>query len=93
MLAHRLRISGRVQRVGFRAFVHREARSLGIDGWVRNRKDGSVEALVWGDEPAIDALLERVAEGPRWGRVDGVDVTVEIDPSERPHGFDIRSDR
>ena len=91
--AHRLRVHGRVQGVGFRAFVFREARLLGVDGWVRNRTDGSVEALVWGDESSIDALLVRVEEGPTWGRVDRLDVTVETPATERPSGFDIRSDR
>jgi len=92
-LAHRLRIYGRVQGVGFRAFVFREARLLEIDGWVRNRTDGSVETLVWGDKTTIDALRVRVNEGPQWGRVDRVDVTVETGASERPDGFNIRSDR
>ncbi len=92
-LAHRLRIHGRVQGVGFRAFVVREACLLEIDGWVRNRRDGSVEALVWGEDGAVDALLIRVKEGPRWGRVDRVDVTIETDGVERPNGFNIRSDR
>lgn len=94
MLGHRLRIHGRVQGVGFRAFVYREARLLDVDGWVRNRTDGTVEALVWGDDTAIDELLERIREGPRWGRVDRVDVTVESGDSGRPAaGFEIRADR
>lgn len=93
VLAHRLRIHGRVQGVGFRAFVYREARLLSIDGWVRNRRDGSVEAVVWGEETTVDAFLLRVEEGPRYGRVDRVDVTIETGGSERPDGFDIRSDR
>ncbi len=92
-LPHRLRIHGRVQGVGFRAFVFREARYLELDGWVRNRRDGTVEALIWGDDAAVDALLLRVGEGPRWGRVDRVDVTVETGTDERPDGFEIRSDR
>lgn len=91
--ARRLRIHGRVQGVGFRAFFYREAQILGIDGWVRNRVDGTVEALVWGDEPVINTLLARVEEGPRWGRVDRVDLTVEPGAHERHRGFNIRSDR
>ena len=93
MLAHRLRIHGRVQGVGFRAFVSREARMMEIDGWVRNRRDGTVEALVWGETSAIDGLLARIEEGPRYGRVDRVDVTVETGEDDRPSGFNIRSDR
>lgn len=93
VLAHRLRIHGRVQGVGFRAFVYREARLLSIHGWVRNRRDGSVEAVAWGEEVTVDAFLLRVEEGPRYGRVDRVDVTIETGGSEKPDGFDIRSDR
>lgn len=93
MLAHRLRIHGRVQGVGFRAFVYREARLMEIDGWVRNRRDGTVEALAWGDAAAIDDLLMRIEEGPRYGRVERVDVTVETGQDDRPSGFNIRSDR
>jgi len=93
VLPHRLRIRGRVQGVGFRAFVYREARLLAIDGWVRNRRDGSVEALVWGEDEVIDGFLSRVREGPRWGRVDHLDVTVETGSGPRPDGFEIRRDR
>lgn len=89
----RLRIHGRVQGVGFRAFVYREAQLLGIDGWVRNRTDGTVEALVRGDQGTIADLLARIEEGPRWGRVDRVDQTIESDNGDGPHGFNIRSDR
>ena len=93
IFSHRLRIYGRVQGVGFRAFVFREARMLGVGGWVRNRVDGSVEALVWGNDAIIDALLVRLDEGPRWGDVDRIEVIVETGGSERPNGFNIRSDR
>jgi len=55
--------------------------------------DGTVEALIWADETTVDALLTRVEEGPRWGHVDRVDVTVEAGAGERSHGFEIRSDR
>jgi acylphosphatase len=89
----RLRIHGRVQGVGFRAFVHREAGLVEIDGWVRNRRDGSVEALVWGEDAVIEGFLSRVREGPRWGRVDRVDVSIEPAGEPRPDGFEIRSDR
>ena len=92
-LAHRLRVYGRVQGVGFRAFVYREAKLAGCGGWVRNRIDGSVEAVVWGDDDSVDALLKRIEEGPRWGRVDRVEITIESGAGERPAGFEIRSDR
>jgi acylphosphatase len=93
MLAHRLRIHGQVQGVGFRAFVYREAGLMEISGWVRNRRDGTVEALVFGEAAAIDVFLARIDEGPRYGRVDRVDVTVETGEDDRPSGFNIRSDR
>ena len=92
-LGHRLRVYGRVQGVGFRAYVYREARLMDVDGWVRNRRDGTVEALVWGETDLIDALLVRIEEGPRYGRVDRVDVTIETGVDEPPDGFNIRSDR
>jgi acylphosphatase len=92
-LVHRLRVHGRVQGVGFRAFVAREAALHDVSGWVRNRVDGTVEALAVGDDDAVDGLLRRIREGPRFGRVDRVDVTVEAVDGDRPIGFHIRSDR
>jgi acylphosphatase len=92
-LAHRFRVFGRVQGVGFRAFVWREARELGLDGWVCNRTDGTVEGLARGDEETVDAFLRRIEEGPSWARVDRVDVTVESGVGDQPAGFEIRSDR
>jgi acylphosphatase len=73
--------------------VWREAAALGVDGWVRNRYDGTVEALVWGRPDTLDALAARVEEGPRWGRVDRIDVTEESAPTDQPSGFVIRTDR
>ena len=84
---------GRVQGVGFRAFVWREAAALGVSGWVRNRLDGTVEALVGGSPEALDALRARIEQGPRWGRVDRVGVNEEPDATDLPDGFVIRSDR
>jgi acylphosphatase len=63
-LAH-LSIKGRVQGVGYRAFVELEAELRGLEGWVRNRRDGSVEAVVRGDERAIDDLCWRHAARDR----------------------------
>jgi acylphosphatase len=70
----RLRISGRVQGVGFRASLADEARLRGLAGWVRNRSDGTVEALVHGDARECDALLAWARRGPRAARVDRVEV-------------------
>lgn len=67
-------IRGLVQGVGFRDFVQREADALGLEGWVRNRKDGSVEAVVYGEKKLVERLLGRCHEGPRAARVDAVKV-------------------
>jgi acylphosphatase len=64
MAALRLVISGRVQGVGFRAWTRREARRRGVRGWVRNRADGSVEALFIGEAIALEAMAEACWHGP-----------------------------
>jgi len=68
----RFLVSGRVQGVGFRWFVEREAATLGLTGWVRNREDGRVEVLATGTRPQLAALYRRLHEGPRAARVDEV---------------------
>ena len=88
----RYRIWGRVQGVGFRAFVWRTAREIGVDGWVRNRHDGSVEALVGADSAAHQRLQMALEEGPRMSRVDRVDVTEEVAGDDVPRGFEVRHD-
>jgi len=65
-------ITGRVQGVGFRWFVEREAAQLGIAGWVRNREDGSVEVMATGSREQQRALRTRLQQGPRAARVDQV---------------------
>ncbi len=92
-MARRLRVQGLVQGVGFRYFVFRRAESHGVKGWVRNRRDGSVEALVWADKTTVDLFLDAIREGPRWGRVDRLDVAAEPAAGETPLSFRIRSDR
>ena len=73
----RLRIEGRVQGVGYRMFVERTASALGLDGWVRNRRDGAVEAVVSGAGDAIDEIIARCKDGPPAARVDRVEVLAE----------------
>ena len=64
MLTRRLTITGRVQGVGFRYAMRREAERLRVRGWVRNRRDGSVEAVLHGEADAVDALTEWARRGP-----------------------------
>jgi acylphosphatase len=66
-------IRGRVQGVGYRAFVEREALSAGVGGWVRNLRDGSVEAVMQGERAILDPLIEICREGPFSARVDALD--------------------
>jgi acylphosphatase len=66
-------VRGRVQGVGFRWFVEREAHILGIAGWVRNNHDGSVEVLAQGTRDQLLGLRTRLREGPRAARVDNVE--------------------
>lgn len=75
MRSARLRITGRVQGVGYRAWVMQEARRLGLRGWVRNRSDGSVEALVTGADDAVAVMIESCYEGPMAARVREVAVS------------------
>ncbi len=86
-----LTIRGRVQGVGFRAFVERQAQERGLDGWVRNRADGSVEAVFAGASAAVDAMLEACRKGPPGARVEDFDLREEeaagLIPSSRPAGF------
>ena len=73
--ARRFFVRGRVQGVGFRWFVEREAHILGIAGWVRNNHDGSVEVLAQGTRDQLYGLHGRLREGPRASRVDTVEVS------------------
>jgi len=71
--ARRFLVRGRVQGVGFRWFVEREAHTLGIAGWVRNNADGSVEVLAMGTRDQLSGLRSRLHQGPRASRVDEVE--------------------
>lgn len=59
-----LAISGRVQGVGFRFYMERKARELGLAGWVRNRRDGSVESVIQGEAGAVETMIEWSRRGP-----------------------------
>ncbi len=85
MRARHLLISGRVQGVGYRDWMARQAGRLGLSGWVRNRADGKVEAVIGGPEPAVEALLTLVRRGPVLARVDSVEERFWED--EVPEGF------
>jgi acylphosphatase len=83
-----LTIKGIVQGVGYRAFAADEAEQLGLEGWVRNRRDGSVEAVAFGETAKIERLISVFRSGPPSARVASVDVT-DAEPSAlglRPAG-------
>ena len=67
-------ITGRVQDVGFRNFTRMRARRLGVTGWVRNERDGSVRLEAEGPREALDSLVDAVHRGPRMARVENVEV-------------------
>ena len=75
ILARNIRITGRVQGVGYRAWAAREARALMLDGWVRNRADGSVEMVVRGAPASVENMIRLCHAGPRSSHVDQVRVT------------------
>jgi len=77
--ARRFVVRGRVQGVGFRWFVEREAHVLGVSGWVRNNADGSVEVLAQGTRDQLLGFRSRLRQGPRAARVDDVEES-EVGP-------------
>lgn len=84
MVRQYMRLTGRVQGVGFRWFTQQSAQRLGLTGWVRNREDDDVELEVQGDEAAVDAFTGAVCRGPAHARVDGVEAKRRpTDPDER----------
>ncbi len=90
MISRRLVVTGRVQGVFFRVWTLKQARALGLDGWVRNRADGSVEMVVAGAPEMVEAMIARARQGSPASRVD--DVTVSEDVSgERFDGFEKRA--
>jgi acylphosphatase len=84
----RVRIEGRVQGVGFRYWMESECNALGLTGWVRNRRDGSVEAVISGDGELVEEMIDQCRHGPAGARV----TEVEVVGGERDDyaGFEIR---
>jgi acylphosphatase len=87
-IRRRVSVRGRVQGVFFRAATRQRARALGVDGWVRNRPDGSVEAVFEGAPEAVEAAVAFCRSGPPGARVLDVEVTRE-EPQGEP-GFSVR---
>jgi acylphosphatase len=89
LVARRLVISGRVQGVGFRFFVEAVARQEGVGGWVRNLPDGAVEALIEGDEEAVNRVEGKIRRGPPAARIEHVETESET-PGGSRLAFEIR---
>ena len=86
---YHLRIAGRVQGVGYRYALRTEALANGVSGWVRNRRDGTVEAVLQGAPAAVDAVIAWARRGPPAARVDGIDARAAQGELDRPYrGFD-----
>lgn len=86
--AARVFVTGRVQGVGFRYATCRQARQQGVRGWVRNRLDGRVEALLQGDTPAVDRVIAWCHRGPLGASIESVEVSWE-EPIEESTEFEI----
>jgi acylphosphatase len=84
----RLRIEGFVQAVGYRNFCIEEAKKLGLDGWVRNRSDGTVEALVSGANAAVELFIATAMRGPDGSKIKNVELHNAEPPEEK--GFNRR---
>lgn len=84
----RLRITGRVQGVGFRDWLSTKAKAGGVNGWARNRRDGSVEVLLGGDADAVDMLIYEAQRGPSGAQVKAIDEDPVTD--KVPAGFEIK---
>ena len=89
MKATRYLITGIVQGVGFRFFTERAARLLGLRGYVRNRRDGRVEAVAAGSAERLEAFIGQLRVGPAGAKVDGI-TTDEMELNQMIEGFEIR---
>ncbi|NQU41644.1 acylphosphatase [bacterium] len=82
-------VHGYVQGVGFRFFTTRQAEYAGVTGWVRNRRDGTVELEAQGDPASLESFLESVRKGPGGGEVSDMDIET-IPESDQDQGFEVR---
>jgi acylphosphatase len=88
-ISARIRVEGRVQGVGYRAFTVDTARSMGLGGWVRNRPDGSVEALLEGEEQQVEHAINACRTGPPRACVEHISIVINKN-EEGFRSFDIR---
>jgi acylphosphatase len=88
MICRRFLVSGRVQGVFFRDSTRREARALGLTGWVRNLSDGRVEVLACGSEPQLETLAKWLEIGPEYAKVTNIEVIIEKN-TPVPASFDV----
>jgi len=90
MVEVQLKIYGRVQGVFFRSETQKKAQQLNLKGWVRNEPDGTVFAVVQGDNDQIQQLLEWCKEGPDAAKVENIDIMPNPNPSEQYRDFSIK---
>ena len=84
-----MKITGKVQGVGFRYFVLRQAQELGINGWVSNKSNGDVEALAQGKKESLDQFIPKVKQGPSFSRVEDVSLNW-LNEAEKYFCFEIK---
>jgi acylphosphatase len=88
VIGRKVRVYGRVQGVFFRQWTVKQADALGVSGWIHNARDGSVEALLAGEESAVGQLIEHMRQGPPQARIE--DLTVEAVEPETADGFSVK---